>query len=58
MDMISHQHVSMNRALMLDTGQLKLIKIEIIIGVGTKDFSAIITAKYDMLWLIGDQKSG
>jgi hypothetical protein len=56
--MISHQHVSMNRALMLDTGQLKLIKIEIIIGVGTKDFSAIITAKYDMLWLIGDQKSG
>lgn len=49
MNMVGHQHISMNPAIMLVAGQLKFFKVELIIRIYAENFATVIATNNHML---------
>ena len=58
MDVVRHQHVGVDVAAVCGAGLLELFKVELVVGVGTEDFGAVVAAQDDVLRLAGDDETG
>ena len=56
--MCGHQHVGVNFAAVCGTGLLEFFEVELIVGISTKNFGAVVAAQDDVLWLAGYDVSG
>ena len=53
MDMISHQYIGINLAIMFFAGRLKFFQIKTVIRIAAENLGPIITANDGMLRLVG-----
>ena len=58
MEMVGHQRVGVDVAAMCGEGLLEFFEVERVVGVGTKNFGAVVTAQDDVLRLAGYDESG
>jgi hypothetical protein len=50
--------MAVNRTTVLVASQIQLFKVKTAIGFATENFCSTVSPKDEMLWLVGDNKSG
>jgi hypothetical protein len=58
MDMVGHQHVGVAVAAVCGACLLELFEVELVVGLSTENFGAVVATQYDVLRLAGYDESG
>ena len=53
MDVVGHQHVGVDVAAVCGAGLLELFEVELVVGLSTENFGAVVATQYDVLRLAG-----
>lgn len=56
--MVGHEHVGVELAGVFVAGKLELFEVEVVVGIGTEYFRAVVAAHDHMLRLVGNDESG
>lgn len=57
-DVVGHQHVGVDVAAVCGAGLLELFEVELVVGLSTENFGAVVATQYDVLRLAGYDESG